>query len=305
MIFALALLASTTVLFGLLWYRASGQVARVPEARNEAEAQAKAAQKLEAELEKRRKEFDEQKTQVNELKAEVKQLKKKLHDQKEADKDGNDLAKAREQVERQASIQLEHTRAELAAALAEVEKLKADAETSRRRASSAPAAAAQPAPQRIVRELSEAEKERIERLEHQSGKDRARAAELDREVKRLKGRLDSQTRLSKSTGQELSLLKDKFKALEKRLNRTLLERDLLRRAIKDLEQKSGVAADRTELTAEEVAASDKKVEEMQLAQERAEEARRATPPQVVESPADAAPPPPADEAPASPPQGQA
>ena len=72
---------------------------------------------------------------------------------------------------------------------------------------------------------------------------------------------ETQHRVYVVTKGELDLVKDKFKALEKRLNRTLLERDLIRRALLDLERKSGLAAERVELTAEEIAASDRKVEE--------------------------------------------
>ena len=102
-----------------------------------------------------------------------------------------------------------------------------------------------------------------------------------REVRRLKGRTETQARVYTVIKGELDLLKDKFKALEKRLNRTLLERDLLRRAIRDLEKKSGIAADRTELTADEVAASDRSVEE-RAAAEAAEIARRTRPPEHAE-----------------------
>jgi hypothetical protein len=97
-------------------------------------------------------------------------------------------------------------------------------------------------------------------------------------VRRLKGRTETQARVYTVIKGELDLLKDKFKALEKRLNRTLLERDLLRRAIRDLEKKSGLLADRTELTADEVAASDRTVEE-RAAAEAAEIARRTRPPE--------------------------
>ena len=69
-------------------------------------------------------------------------------------------------------------------------------------------------------------------------------------------------------------MKDKYKALEKRLNRTLLERDLLRRAIKDLEKKTGMLAERTELTPDEMAASDRKVEEAAQARATAEAAQQ-------------------------------
>jgi hypothetical protein len=106
----------------------------------------------------------------------------------------------------------------------------------------------------------------MQRLEQQAARERARAVELEREVKRFRARAETQHRVYVVTKGELDLLKDKFKALEKRLNRTLLERDLLRRALADLERKSGIAAGRVELTPEEIAASDRTVEEQVAAE---------------------------------------
>jgi hypothetical protein len=150
-------------------------------------------------------------------------------------------------------------------------------------------AAAPPAPEpRRFRELSDTDREKMERLEHLANRERSRAQELSAEVRRLKGRTETQGRVYTVVKGELDLLKDKFKALEKRLNRTLLERDLLRRAIRDIEKKSGLAADRTELTADEVAASDRSVEE-RAAAEAAEIARRTRPPEPVPDPEAASP----------------
>lgn len=245
------------------------------------DAESKALAKATAELEKKRKDTDEHKTELNELRDQVKQLKKKVHEQKEADKEGQDLVKARQEVERNASIQLEIVRTELHDARQESSRLRAELEMVRgKKGGRAPAEApapsqAAPAPvaeQRVIRELSPQEKEKMERLEHQSAKDRSRAADLEREVKRLKSKADTNHRVYMVTKGEADLLKDKFKALEKRLNRTLLEKDLLRRALKDLEKKSGVTAQRTELTADEIAASDRKVDE-RIAAEAAEAAR--------------------------------
>jgi len=120
----------------------------------------------------------------------------------------------------------------------------------------------------------------MERLEHLANRERARAQDLGAEVRRLKGRAETQGRVYTVTKGELDLLKDKFKALEKRLNRTLLERDLLKRALRDLEKKSGLVAERTELSAEEAAASDRSVEE-RAAAEAAELARRTQPLEAV------------------------
>jgi len=230
---------------------------------------------LEAELERRRHEAEEARATVSEVRAELKQAKRKLHEQRESEKGDQDLVRARTEVERTASQQLEMVRGELAHALAELGKLRSDAETTRARARPAPSApppappppAPAPPPAeperggRRFRELSDADREKMERLEHQANRERTRAQELQTEVRRLKGRSETQHRVWVVTKGELDLLKDKFKALEKRLNRTLLERDLLKRAIGDLERRTGLAAGRTELTQEEIALSDQGVEE--------------------------------------------
>ena len=238
------------------------------------ESESKAKSVLENELERRRRELEEQRVQVNELKDQLKQAKRKLFEHKEQERDGRGIAKAREEVERNASVQLEVVRSELSAALAEVEKLRSEASPDKPKrhlpppppvveTPPQPAVVAAPATRRF-RELSDADRERIQRLEQQAAKDRGRALELEHETKRLRGRMETQHRIYVVTKGELDLVKDKFKALEKRLNRILLERDLLRRAIKDLERKSGILAERTELTPEEIADSDRKVEEKSL-----------------------------------------
>jgi len=262
---------------------------------------------LDPEREKRRREVDELRSTVTELRGELKQTRKRLHDQRELEKGGADLAKARAEVERSASQQLEVVRGELASALADVGRLRSEAEAFRTRrpppaqapapaapAATAPAVAPPPPEPRRFRELSDTDREKMERLEHLANRERSRSQDLSAEVRRLKGRTETQGRVYTVIKGELDLLKDKFKALEKRLNRTLLERDLLRRAIRDLEKKSGLAADRTELTADEVAASDRSVEE-RAAAEAAEIARRTRPPEHTESGAAAGPTPPAAE----------
>jgi len=249
----------------------------------------------------------------------VKQLKKKIHEQRESDKEGHELVKARQEVERSASIQLEIVRTELHDARQEATRLRSELEMLRgRKGGGAPVSSpSHPAvpeahpekekekQQRVIRELSPQEKEKMERLEHQSAKDRARASELERDVKRLKSKADTQHRVYTATKGEADLLRDKFKALEKRLNRTLLEKDLMKRALKDLEKKSGHAAERTELTADEIAASDRTVDE-RIAAEAAEAARAqeklaAEPAKSVEeAEAPPAPAPAAEAAPAAP-----
>jgi chromosome segregation ATPase len=243
------------------------------------------ARKLESELEKKRKDLEEAKKASAELKDELKAAKKKLFDAGQADKNGDDLSKARAEVERQASIQLESTRAELATALADVQRLKA-AEEKGGKKRAAPADESRPVAEkpvvekvpevvtRVIRELSEVEKERIARLETQSANDRKKANELDRELKSLRAKVDRMHRESKRVYAESNLVRDKFRAVEVRLNRTLLENDLFRRAISDLEKKTGQRAEHVTPTADEVADADRKLSERHAAEDRAENEAR-------------------------------
>jgi chromosome segregation ATPase len=261
-----------------------------------------ATRKAEAELDKKVKELAESKKAHAEVREELKAAKKKLFESRKADKSGDDLAKARAEVERQASIQLDATRAELATALAELQKVKVEADrgTAKRRAEPMevkPEIKVERPPEvvtRVIRELSDVEKERITKLETQSSADRKKANELDRELKSFKAKLDRHQRDSKRVYQDAELARDKFRAIEMRLNRTLVENDLLKRAIKDLEKKSGVDAGRLELNAEEIATSDSSIKAKHAAEDAAEADARAkleaAPATHLEEPAAAASP---------------
>jgi hypothetical protein len=304
------------VTLGILLFGGSNRAAlpsssssSAPSSRNELESESQRRTKAEAELQRKQKELDEQRTQLQDVKDQLKQAKRKLFEQKETDKGPQDLAKARAEVERAASLQLEQTREELAHAITENQRLKSEMESRGRRPQPAPApapvAAPVAAPQisapakegesvvaaavtvtpaadaaqqdrgaRRFRELNDADREKMERLEQQANKERSRAVELEKELRRVKGRNETQQRVYAAAKNDLDLMRDKYKALEKRLNRTLLERDLIRRAIKDLEKKTGMLAERTELTPEEMAASDQRTEE--TARVRAETEAQAT-----------------------------
>jgi len=278
-----------------------------PQLEAELAAAKKAAQKAEGEAERRRKELDEQRTGLNELKEQLKVSKRKLFEQREASSGpaGQNRARAQEEALREIQGQLGQALAERAAVEAELQKLRAETEIGRRRVPvpPPPAPVAPPAAQQIAapavtappsaprtRELGAADKEKMERLEQNATHERRRALELERELIKQKRKSDSQNRLYAVTKGEAGLLKDKYKALEKRLNRILLEDDLLRRALRTLEEKTGHEAERIELTAEEADASDRSVDE-QLAKEEADEAAHtqgeplpATEPDVAEPP---------------------
>jgi chromosome segregation ATPase len=243
------------------------------------------AKKLEAELNQKRKEIEDLRKTHAEQKEELRVAKKKLHDVKEAGKSTDDLSRARTEVERQASIQLDATRAELATALADIQKFKAEADTrgqKKRAPDEAPKAemvAAAPKPQevitRVIRELSETEKERIHKLETQSANDRKKANEFDREIKSIRAKFDKHTRDSKRIYGEADIARAKFRAVEMRLNRTLLENDMVTRALFELQKKSGIQAERFVPNEEEFAKSDATIKDKHTTEDRLEAENRA------------------------------
>lgn len=242
------------------------------------------ARKAEGELDKKTRELGEVKKSLADLKDELKTAKKKIFEQRENEKSGDDLVKARAEVERQASIQLDATRAELATALADIAKLKTEAENKgKKKLEAAPVEKKEEVkvekPQevvtRVIRELNDVEKERIAKLEAQSSADRKKANELDRELKSLRAKFERHNRDTKRVYADANLARDKFRAVEMRLNRTTMENDLLKRAIKDLEKKSGVDAGRLELTAEEISTGDSTMKAKHAAEDAAEADARA------------------------------
>ncbi len=242
--------------------------------------------KAESELEKKRRELDDVKKAQGDLKAELKDAKKKLHDHKEQSKTGDDLVKARAEVERAASTQLETTRSELANALSEVQRLRSEVENKGRKprpASPTEAVAVTAAPveakteeprpqvvvQRVIRELSDTEKEKMQRLETQSSQDKKKAIELAAELRNVKGKIDREKREAKRIYEEGRLARDKFRAVEIRLNRTLLENDLLKGAIRGLEAKTGMAAEHQTPTAAELVHADATMNAKHAAEDKA------------------------------------
>jgi chromosome segregation ATPase len=284
---AVALIVSLAFNMGFFGQKAapskpSGSNEPSPRASRDDDAAAR-ANKLESELDKKRKELEEVKKTQAELKDELKAAKKKLHDQRESEKTGDDLVKARADVERQASIQLDATRQELANALAEVQRLKSDVERGKKQRTEAPRPVEskpeekrEQAPvQRVIRELSEAEKEKMQRLEQQASADKKKAIELAAELRNVKVRVDREKREARRVYEEGKLARDKFRAVEIRLNRTLLENDMLKRAIGDLEKKTGMKAETHVPTAEQLAQSDQQMREKHIAEDKASDDARA------------------------------
>ena len=113
-------------------------------------------------------------------------------------------------------------------------------------------------------------------LEQKAARARFHEIELERELKQSKGRAETQARQLREVRKEAQLAKDKFRAVEARLNRTLLERDMTVRALRGLEKHTGQnTTDRIELTAEEAADSDRRIAAQQAAQDKVESEARA------------------------------
>ncbi len=289
-VLAIALVASLAFNMGFFGQRpapqkSSGSADPTPRAAARDDDSASRAAKAEGELEKKRKELEELKKTHAEVKDELKAAKKKVFDQGQANKAGDDLVKARAEVERHASIQLDATRQELANALSDVQKLKGEIENKgKRRAEqqqqpkddAKPEEKREQAPvQRVIRELSEAEKEKMQRLEQQSSSDKKKAIELAAELRNVKIRVDREKREARRVYEEGKLARDKFRAVEIRLNRTLLENDMIKRAIADIEKKTGVKAELHAPTAEQLAESDQKMKDKHAAEDRAADEARA------------------------------
>jgi hypothetical protein len=276
---AVALILESVALIVALYFltlRGGAQAAPSPQTVHREENATSSKPEASAEVARRTRELGEARAELADLREQLKRLKRERFEQKQTEKGGIALQREREHFERSASQQLEAVRAELAAALADATRLRNELEAHRERKAPPPAHPTPPREEKAVeavprepvghRELNPAEQARLERAEQRSAKERSRANELEREVKRLKTKGDMHSRLYLVVKGELDLARDKYKALEKRLNRTLLEKDLLVRALRQLERESGRAAERTELTEEEVASSDARTEAAQRAE---------------------------------------
>ncbi|MCL2625331.1 MAG: hypothetical protein FWD46_00745 [Cystobacterineae bacterium] len=227
-----------------------------PRAENPGALELEALNSKTAELQKTKGEF--QKT-----KDELRQSKQKLFEAREKNKQLEAELKTQKQLERQAIAETESARLHSADLLAALNKLKLELET--QKTSSLPPPPSSPSPPvqappikpakpaKVLRELSPAEKEKLENAERLVAAEHSRTQELEKELKSLKIRFELGQRQLKNVRSSGKLQKDKFRALEKRLNRTLLERDLILRAMRDLENRCGLQASVAELPPEDLA----------------------------------------------------
>lgn len=231
----LAVAALAAVFFGL---QTGAAKASASKALAEVEALRTRLSAVESEAKKSHDALEEKRKSVGELKEKLKDVKRRRHDEREADKLKKDIQAARAEIEREMERKLAATREEAAVSKDAVRKLTAEIEAlkSRRPAPVEQKAEAKvdekaerPEPQR--RELSPEEKARLEKAEQGLAKATKRIEELEVEVKKARGRSETDRRVFVVQKGELELAKDKFRALEGRHNALVLERDELLKAL--------------------------------------------------------------------------
>lgn len=244
-------------------------------------ASSPSAKSIDAAPKREKKEADELRRELASARDEAKASKRKLFEISQGERAHDAQLKERAEAEAHATMQLAATREELAHVTAEVSRLQAALEARGKVRSSAPSpiatatTPAQPVTTKVVRELSGADREKIERLTVQAASDQRRVSSLEREARNLRTKMEAMMREGRRGHAETTLARDKFRAVEARLNRSLLENDLLRRAIADLEKRTGMSAERTSFTAEETAHFDAKMKEKHASEDLAEAQARA------------------------------
>lgn len=211
----------------------------------DAETAKKAAADLRAELKERRDE-------ATQAKADLERAKKKAYEQAEAAKRAGGAQALREELDKaaqrlaEARAEAEHQRDRVKGLELEVEKAKQGAEKARQqaeraaqsRAEAAPAPAAVPvpvpaaAPTGVDPAKLAAEKERADKAEVRIGELRKRVAELERDLKGARGRLETEKRVFIVQKGELELAADRYAELRRRHDALRKDHDELVEAVR-------------------------------------------------------------------------
>jgi chromosome segregation ATPase len=236
----LALAALAAVFFGL---QLGGARAASAKALREVAANQERLAKLEGDSKKSAEALDAKRREIDELKDRLKDVKRKRHEEQEAARLKNDLEEVREQVEREMEKKLAQAREEAEVSKAAMRRLSAEVESLKaRRPTPAPAAPpeeAKPAVEKVpqaARPLKDEERARLDSAEKGLAKAKGRLEELEAEVKRLKGRAETDRRVFIVQKGEIDLAKDRFRSLESRYNELVLERDELAKQVWTLDK---------------------------------------------------------------------
>jgi chromosome segregation ATPase len=235
---------------------ALGQLtAEVGRLRAESEEATKTAAASRAEAKERREE-------ASTLRAELKESKKKAFDQAEGAKRGGGAPALREELDKIASrlaearAEAEHQSGRARGLEAELEKARAALER-KARADAAPApaaappspppAAAAPAAAEADAERLRGETDRADKAEAKLAEARKKVVELDAELKRARGRLETEKRVYTVQKGELDLAHDRYAELRRRHDQLRKEHDELVEAVRQAaREEARLAAERGE-----------------------------------------------------------
>jgi chromosome segregation ATPase len=238
----LVLLALAALVAAFFGRQLGGARAASAKALREVAANQERLAKLEGDSKKSAEELDAKRREIDELKDRLKDVKRKRHEDQEAARLKNDLQEVREQVEREMEKKLAQAREEAEASKAAMRRLSAEVESLKaHRPTPAPAAApeAKPVAEKVppaARPLKDEERARLDSAEKGLAKAKGRLEELEAEVKRLKGRAETDRRVFIVQKGEIDLAKDRFRSLESRYNELVLERDELAKQVWTLDK---------------------------------------------------------------------
>ncbi len=208
-------------------------------AREEAQGTKTRLQAVEAESRRQGEVAEAKRREIDELKEQLRDAKRRRHEERESEKFQRDAQRMREEIEHEMEKRLARAREETEEARAVLRKQTAEMDALRsRRATPAPFQAPNPAePQEVRRrEAKPEEVARLEAAEKALAESREKYRELDAELKRMRGRAETDRRVFLVQKGEIDLSKDKFRALEARHNQLTRERDELRRSLYELEK---------------------------------------------------------------------
>lgn len=178
--------------------------------------------------------------ETEELKERVRDVKRKRQEEREVDRFQKELSRAREEIERDMEKKLALAREEAEMARDQMKRLSSEMEALRSRRpvaqASAQTSSEAPVAERKPREPRPEELVRLEVAEKGLKETRARMHELDEEVKRQKGRAETDRRVFLVQKKEIELAKDKFRALETKHNALIRERDEIQLSRYELEK---------------------------------------------------------------------
>jgi chromosome segregation ATPase len=209
---------------------------------------------------KKTEKLSQKSAELDDVKEKLRVAKLKLHEERDSTKRARELDDARADGEREAEARIRAARVELEDARSELKVANAELDTYRagKRRPAPVIAKAEPAKELPMAEAKKVEgkaaapekseptaeeKARIETTERQLVAARRKVEELDVEVKRVRGRAETNNRVYLVAKGELEVSKDRLRTLEEKHNSLARENDVLRRALEKLQPTAAVSTE--------------------------------------------------------------